>query len=186
MSDPDHPLLAWNAPADFVAGDRYEIERSLDGLTYVNIGTSTLTDFVDGTVSGNVAYVYRVRTVDAAGNPSAYSNLDLATAISFSDGPNPRAGYVNQVRVAVDSVRQLAGLANASWSEPLTPCVITIPITCIPLRALHMQELRDRLYDAFQAPRLQALAVPSDILVPILPLQPVSKTDIDHVRNAVR
>src|SRR5262249_11636973 len=69
--------LAWNANSYNETG--FQIERSTDGTTWSQVGTSTTPDFSDLGLA-SATYYYRVRAVNAAGN-SAYSNV-LKTGVA--------------------------------------------------------------------------------------------------------
>jgi hypothetical protein len=138
--------LSWTAPATGSV-DHYQIERAqiTGSFTLLN-GNPTTTSFNDTTASSVTAYLYRVCAFDAAGNRSAYSNVDLATTIIFTDDPlsaalTPiKAQHLTELRQAVNAVRVLAGLAAANWTDS-SPTGVTI-------KAMHIQELRNNLDQA--------------------------------------
>ena len=79
--------LAWTGPAD-KDRDGYILERSLDGATGWAAVTgspfaATSTGTSDTGLSGSTAYYYRLATVDAAGNVSAYLTANATTAASY-------------------------------------------------------------------------------------------------------
>ncbi len=141
--------LSWTAPATGSV-DHYQVERAqiVGSFTLLN-GNPTTTSFNDTTVSSGPAYLYRVCAVDVAGNRSAYSNVDLATAIIFTDDPlsagvtTVKAQHLTEVRQAVNAVRVLAGLAAATWTDSYP--------TGVMIKAMHIQELRDNLDQALGA-----------------------------------
>ena len=108
---------------------KYRVERKGAGQSFTSIGTTTTTSMQDsGAISGN-AYLYKVCSADAAGNcVSSYSNIALGVAITFTDptlvsfAENPgtatpvRAVHITQLRTAVNAVRTLAGVGNATWT----------------------------------------------------------------------
>jgi RHS repeat-associated protein len=120
--------LSWTAAPGAV---KYRVERKDANASYASIGTTTSTSMTDnGAVSGT-AYLYRVCSADAAGNcTSSYSNIALGAAITFTDSTiisttdDPtgttatpiRAVHITQLRTAVNAVRTLAGLQNATWT----------------------------------------------------------------------
>jgi Fibronectin type III domain len=123
--------LTWTASTGGTV-DHYQVERSQDhasGYTVVAPSVTT-TSYSDTSVSPGAAYLYRVRAVDSSNNLTNYSNIDLATTITFEDDPlisyaeNPtnatpiRAVHLNQLRQAVNAVRALAGKGLASWTYP--------------------------------------------------------------------
>lgn len=138
--------LSWTAPATGSV-NHYQVERVQSNGSFIQLnGSPTTTSFTDATASTGTAYLYRVCAVDAAGNRSAYSNVDLATTIIFTDDPliaavtNVRAQHLTELRQAVNAVRVLAGLAAATWTDP-SPTGVTI-------KAMHLQELRNNLDQA--------------------------------------
>jgi RHS repeat-associated protein len=120
--------LSWTAVS---GATNYRVERKSAGASYSGVGTSALNSFTDNTASSGSAYLYRVCVADSGGNcVSTFSNVGLGTAVRFTDDPlvtyaeNPgtattiKAEHITQLRTAVNAVRSLAGLANASWSYP--------------------------------------------------------------------
>jgi RHS repeat-associated protein len=118
--------LSWTAAQGAV---KYRVERKDANTSYTSIGTTTSTSMTDnGAVSGT-AYLYRVCSADAAGNcTSNYSNIALGTAITFTDptivsfaensntATPVRAAHITELRTAVNAVRTLAGMPNATWT----------------------------------------------------------------------
>ena len=72
--------LAWTASTDNVGVTGYRVERCQGaGCTnFTLLGTATGTAYSDTGVTADNIYRYRVRATDAAGNPSAYSNVASA------------------------------------------------------------------------------------------------------------
>lgn len=143
--------ISWNA----VAGAAwYELQRSsnYDGENYgfVPVQSNLSQTATDDTVGSNAAYLYRVRAYDApypGGNASTPSNIDLATAITFSEDPvQPsmliRDFHILRLRDAVNYVRTTAGLGLFNtWTDPSTLAQVVI-------KKEHVQELRDKLGEA--------------------------------------
>lgn len=94
--------LTWSAASDNVAVTGYRIFRG-----GAQIGTSGVTNYTDNTVSGTVAYSYRVSAYDAAGNHSEQSSAVLVTT---PDTIAPNAP-LNLVASAVSATQ-----INLSWS----------------------------------------------------------------------
>jgi len=129
--------VTWTAVS---GADSYDVERSTDAVIFTPVGNSLTTTYNDTTVTNGVSYLYRVRTVDS-GSPSDPSNVDVATAITFTDDPATagviaKAVHLTEMRSAVDAVRQLAGLAPATWTPGTT------------IAAVHVTELRSALSTA--------------------------------------
>jgi subtilisin family serine protease len=139
--------LSWTPSTDDLVVDHYEVRRRPTvSVSYTLIGSPTTPSFLDTTAVTNpvTAYLYIVRAVDASGNTSGYSNVDLATAIAFADDPlqatvTPiRAQHVAQLRTAVNAVRTTAGLPLSSWTDdPLSAGAA--------VKAMHVTELRAAL-----------------------------------------
>jgi YD repeat-containing protein len=137
--------LSWTPPAGTV--DHYQIERSqsLSG-PFTVIANSATASFTDTTVASVNSYLYRVRAVDSFGAPSPPSNMALGTAITFLD-PSLQAGiteikaqHLTELRQAVNTVRGVAGLSTATWTDTTLGGAL--------IKAIHVQELRDRLGEA--------------------------------------
>jgi len=141
-------LLNWAVSS---GADHYEVQRrqnitSAWAPLIPNPTTNSLTD--NGVVAGTT-YLYQVRAVDAAGAcPSAYSNVDLATTVVFTDDPlvaqvTPiRAVHVTQLRTAVNAVRTTANLQPASWTDDPLQSGMTV------VKATHIEQLRTKLDEA--------------------------------------
>ncbi len=73
--------LSWTASADNVGVAGYKIERcqSSNCTNFVQIATTSATSYPSTGLKANVAYRYRVRAYDAAGNNSGYSVIATAT-----------------------------------------------------------------------------------------------------------
>jgi hypothetical protein len=171
---------SWTATA---GADHYEVERTTNVATnYTTINSNvTATTFTDNTVSSVTAYLYRVRAVDAVGNLSPYSNVDLATAISFVDdtlvvgSTTIKADHITQLRQAVNAVRAVTtSLGQVTWAEPINVGVTTI-------KASHVQELRTKLDEARSALGLSACSY-TDASAGQL----VQKVHIDQLRQCVK
>lgn len=127
----------------------YEVERSTSGPTgFTRIATVTTNSYSDTSVSGGRSYIYRVRAVSSGGS-SAYSNIDHATTIFFTDDPLVpgvtvvKAIHLTELRTAVNAVRAAAGLAAYAWTDS-SP-------TGVPIKAIHINELRTAITQALTA-----------------------------------
>jgi len=140
--------LSWTASAGAV--DHYEVERatSLAG-PFAFVGNAATTSFTDTSVSNGTAYLYRVRAVGAGGVNSAFSNLALGAAFTFTDDPltagvtSVKAAHLQEVRQAVNAARAAANLSAATWTDA--------SLTGVSVKGVHVQELRDRLGEAIAA-----------------------------------
>jgi len=169
--------LTWNAS---VSATGYQIHRSSDGLTFVQVGTTAGTAFNDPTATANAAYLYRVRATAGSDN-SPFSAPDLATTVIFTDPTltvgvtTTKAVHFTEIRTAVNAVRTLAGLSPAGFTDPVLNAGVTA-------RAVHLTELRSNL-DAARSPLgLSALSY-SDVA----PLGVTIKAvHLNELRNGVR
>jgi hypothetical protein len=136
--------ITWSAVSGATS---YTLERSTNINTWTPIpGTLTGTSYQDANLTANTTYVYRVRANTASAS-GAYSNMDHATTILFTDDPliagstRVKAVHLTQLRTAVNAVRVAAGLAPAAWTDP------TITNTT-RIKAAHINELRNALTPA--------------------------------------
>lgn len=133
--------VTWNS---VLAATSYEVyRRNPGGGAFVLRGTSTSTSFND-TASAGVAYLYRVRAVNAGG-PSGDSTADLATTVMFTNDPLAaglvvRAAHLAELRTAVDAVRAQAGLSGGTYTDAASAGVI--------VKAAHITQLRSALDQA--------------------------------------
>lgn len=182
ISEPPTPQvnISWTASP---GADHYEVERSTNvASSYVPVNLNvTTTTFTDTTVTSVTAYLYRVRAMNSAGSASPYSNVDLATAIAFTDnsigtGSTPiKAEHLTQLRQAVNAVRAVTtNLNQVSWAESIVPGVTTV-------KASHIQELRTKLDEARNALGLSACAYTDASSG-----QLIQKVHIDQLRQCVK
>ncbi|HEV7375379.1 MAG TPA: fibronectin type III domain-containing protein [Pyrinomonadaceae bacterium] len=186
--------LSWTASTGGTV-DHYQVERmqSLSsGYTVVNPNVPA-TSYTDVSVSSGTAYLYKVRAVDSQGNFTNYSNVDLATTITFDNDPlvsyaeDPnnatpiRAVHFTQLRDAVNAVRRLVD-PNASpfnWTDTIHP-----PQVGGSIYASHLTDLRTYLSAALLALNLPA----TNYQYPTITahVSPIHKADIQELRNAVK
>jgi len=175
--------ISWTATP---GAHHYEVEKTTNVNTaYSSVNTNvTGTSYTDTGVSSVTAYLYRVRAVDAAGNISAYSNIDLATAITFTDDTIIRqstlvkAAHITELRQAVDAVRALANVGAANWGGAITPNSTLV-------QASHVQNLRTNL-DAARSTLGLAQCNYTDNSIPALQASFINKDHIDQLRQCVR
>lgn len=138
--------VSWQAAPN---AHHYVVERaSIVGdanFTAINSNV-TGTTLQDSTVMSGNAYLYRVRSADAVGNVSSPSNKDLATAITFEDDPLQvqglvRAQHIVQLREAINAVREVANIGDATWTQAINPAQ---PGT-VTIKANDVEELRTAL-----------------------------------------
>ena len=171
--------LSWTAAPGAV--DRYELQRSQNiSGPYTPLSTTTATTYQDNSVSGGVAYLYRVRAIYTGGGSSAYSNVPVATTVVFADNQLSagasliRAQHLTDLRQAINALRTAGGLAAFPWTNA-SPAGTAI-------RAVDIQELRSGLDQA-----LTALGSPtSPYTDPSLPGVSVRAVHIDQLRQRLR
>jgi subtilisin family serine protease len=170
--------LSW-APSQSDAGiTGYRIERVPGNKTFTTWGTGT--NFVDtnGLAPGS-AYFYRVIGVDSQNAVSPPSAYDVATLIELADDPviagltAIRGAHVSELRMAIDAVRQAAGLAP-TWTRYVPPTGI--------VKASEFLELRDRLNEARAAMNLPNVAL-SD---PVAAGETVRARTVKELRDGVK
>lgn len=160
----------------------YQVERApnLGGtFTVLNSNVATTT-YTDSTVTAVNAYLYRVRSADASGNLSAPGNLDVATAITFTDVPVTagttliKAQHVTELRQAVNAVRATANLSAATWTDAT--------LTNVIVKAVHVQELRTNLDAALTALGLTTSSYTDSSLTGVA----IKSVHIDEIRQRVK
>lgn len=139
--------VSWN-PVAAAAG--YRIFRRSGGGSFVQVGStsgSASTSFTNTSVPANQAFLYVVRAIDAAGDESSDSNLDLATTVVFTDPVLTaapvwiKAVHVEQLRIAIGAVLALGAQPAYPWSDPA-------PLAGIPIKEIHVTQLRQALNNA--------------------------------------
>jgi hypothetical protein len=168
-----------NASWSAVSGaNHYELWRSSNGAAFAIVGSPSAPAFTDATVDANTTYLYRVRTIDGDGDPSAFSNIDAATTIVFTDDPvvafttKIKAIHLTELRSAVNAMRAAAGLAPLG-NDP------TIAIGSA-IKAQHITDLRTALDAARAAADLPALTYTDP--APTL----IQTTHVQQLRNGVK
>jgi hypothetical protein len=171
--------ITWTASP---GADHYQIERTQNITQAYSVISSNVaaTSFTDTDVTSVSAYLYRVRAVGSSGNPSSYSNVDLATAITFADDPLTigstliKAQHVSQLRQAVNAVRAVANLGAVSWTDNT--------LSGITIKAIHIQEIRTKLDEALSALGLSAGQYTDSSLSGTA----IKKVHIDEIRQRVK
>jgi photosystem II stability/assembly factor-like uncharacterized protein len=169
--------LTWTAA---VGAASYRVYRTSDRVTYTLVGSPTSAPFTDTTAVANTAYLYKVRSY--SGSESGDSNVDLATAIVFTDPTlvtgttNVKLAHFSELLVAANAVRALAGLGSAGFTAPT-------PATGITIRRQHLLDLRSAI-DATRSPLgLTALAYSQPTIT--AGSTTVKAADIMELRNGV-
>lgn len=143
----------WNAVG---GADQYQVYRaSIFGGAEIIVGTTATTSLNDGNVEAGKTYLYRVRAIDN-NTPSAFSAIDPATTVMFSDDPiqagvtNVRAIHLQELYTAVNAMRTTAGLPTIAM-----PAGITSGGTIL---ASHITTVRNALATARSTLGLSALS----------------------------
>jgi hypothetical protein len=171
-------LVSWPAVATATS---YEVSR-LDtlGSAYSTLGTTSMLNFTDSTVSVNKAYLYKVRAV--APSTGSYSNPDLATVVIYANPTlTATSSIVNaqdlvDVRSAAQAVRTLANQGVFSFTDP----TITPGVTLIS--AVHQSQLRTVVNGAFTALSLTAISYTNP--TPVIGAT-ISAADMNNLRNGM-
>src|SRR6185436_10065289 len=104
--------LSWSASTDDIGVTNYEISR--DGSVLTTVGA--VTSYNDDTVGGATSYAYSVKALDAAGNPSAASDVANVTT---PDG-TPRGAPTGLTATAVS-----ASQIDLSWPAATDNIAVT-------------------------------------------------------------
>jgi len=124
----------------------YHVYRNSGGPTWSLVGSSSGTSLTDSTVLATTAYLYKVRAFDGA-IESGDSAVDLATTVVFTDPvltpgvTKAKAVHITELRTAVNAVRQLASLNDATFTDAGLAQGFSI-------KRVHVTELRALLDDA--------------------------------------
>jgi hypothetical protein len=139
-------MISWNPSS---GATQYELVRGSNAPV-----VTAATNYVDNSVAAGTSYVYKVRALDAASNPSPYSARDAATTIFFTDDPliasltEIKSVHLTELRTAVNAMRAAASLGASSFTDP-SPAIV---------KAAHVTELRTALDAARSVLGLPALA----------------------------
>ena len=127
--------------------DHYEIFSRSNSAPFALRGRSGTNQFADFGLAPATTYLYEVRAVSASGTMSAFSNIDLATTVIFTDDPLTvastavKAVHLNELRQAVKAMRLTAGLSEVTFTGSIDATVTTI-------QAVHINQLRSALSEA--------------------------------------
>lgn len=176
--------VVWTGGTAGAGIDHYQLERTFNGGAYTTIASvyPPATSYADGPLTQGVAYVYRVRTVDANRVVSAPSLPDAAGIIILNNDPastSPptfiRGSDVGQLRQAIDMLRHAAGLGLV-WAlyGPETGAI----------QAQTFLDMRKALDEARSALGLPGIAYARDPL--LAGASPVLATDINEIRIGVK
>jgi hypothetical protein len=164
------------------SADHYEIHRSTDNVNWTLRGTSGGTTFSEGGLTPSTTYFYKVRTVKADTTLSAFSAIDPATMMVFTDDPLGMCGsvikavHITQLRTAVNIARAGIGLSAFTFTDPALAAGAVV-------KAVHIAELRTAL-----APLLTAIAITPSYTDPTITggATKVKNTHIRELRDRIR
>ncbi|WP_193378525.1 fibronectin type III domain-containing protein, partial [Singulisphaera acidiphila] len=90
--------LSWLDTSDNEQG--YKIERSTDGVNFVQVGSASMnaTTYADSNLTAGVAYTYRVRGYNAAGD-SSFTNTATGTTLLLNHPANLSAAIISSSRI---------------------------------------------------------------------------------------
>jgi hypothetical protein len=118
----------------------YDVHRATVIGAFAPITTTSATSVVDSGRSANTTYLYKVRAI-GAGTASAFSSVDVATTIVFTDPSLPshgiRAIHIMELRTAVNAMRVAANLTEMTFTDSSLSGTI--------IRRIHITELRSSL-----------------------------------------
>lgn len=125
------------------------LRRSDTGTEYQTIADGiTTTSFDDSAIANGRAYLYAVIAMDVD-EISPRSASDLALVMVFTDDPlisattSVKAVHLSELRTAVNTIRTVAGLSSATWTDAALAGTF--------VRVVHVDELRNALSEARSA-----------------------------------
>lgn len=166
---------------DVAGADHYDVWRSSNGGEYAVVGSPSASAFTDSTVSADTTYLYRVQA-GAGDDLSAFSNIDAATTIAFTDDPlvalttKVKLAHVTELRAAVNAVRAAATLGALAADGTIT--------LGAPVRAQHITALRTGLSEARSVIGLSALTYTDPALT--AGATKIRSSHLHELRNGVR
>lgn len=182
------PTLSW---ANHIQGQRvdlywcigsygaasFDIERVPGGIIRAPGGSGCII-WTDPSVRMNTAYTYRVRARDASGNFGAFSGMDIATVVDFTNEPlRARIDIVDpahfdQLRSAVSVVAARAGTAPI-WNDQQWDAGI---------KAIHLVDIRTNLTQALTQIGLPAVGYTDTIATGVT----VKAIHVQEIRDRVK
>lgn len=169
--------LTWTAVAGAVS---YDVQRSVNHGAFAPLVTIGGTTHNDGSLAADTTYLYQVRA-NVAGGSTAFSAVDAATTIVFTDSPltagTPiKAVHFTQMRTAVNAMRAAAGLGAFSFTDALS--------NTVKVKAVHMNELRTALDQARSGIGLSALVYTNTPVV--ANTTGIQAAHVNEIRNGVK
>lgn len=160
----------------------YQVWRSSNGGAFAHTGNSSGTAYTDLNVVANATYLYKVRAMDGSGGSSAFTGIDPATTIVFTDDPLVaattvvKAVHLTELRTAVNAMRAAAGFLPLGTDA-------TVAVGAL-VRATHITDLRTALSDARSTAGLSTLTLTDPSLT--VGVTSVKAAHLQELRNAVK
>lgn len=165
-----------------IGTDHYEVERRSGGGAFALVGSPTTASFTNTGLAADTTYLYRVRAVATGGGMTAYSNVDPATTVIFTNDPivagvTPiRAVHLTELRTAVTAMRVAASLPPLSADPTVTAGA--------PILAQHVTALRTGLDQARSTLLLSAISYTDPTLVAGATI--VNAAHVQQLRDGVK
>lgn len=171
--------VAWLAVG---GASSYQVWRSSNGGAFSHAANASGTTFTDLSVAANRTYLYKVRAMDGAGGSSAFSAIDAATTIVFTDDPLVaattvvKAVHVTELGTAMNAMRGAAGLLPLSADPTVAAGQL--------IRASHVTDLRTTLSDARSRAGMPAMTLTDPTLT--AGVTAVKAAHLQELRDAVK
>jgi hypothetical protein len=142
--------LSWSA----VSGASYEVRRSDHGGTYNVVTTTSMTSFVDTTVSNGTGYLYIIDALN--GGIVGWSNVDLAVPFAYTRASLTGgfsiviAADFMELRTALNAARTALGRTALAFTDPSLVGVV--------VKRVHLVELRSGVDDVRAAVSLSPVS----------------------------
>ena len=159
----------------------YKVYRRSAGTGFVLAGSTSLLQLTDSTgLALNRAYLYVVHAVSGV-LESGDGVADLATTVVFTEAITPnvttlKASQIDELRTAVNAVRDLAGIGTVSFTDGL--------LTNVAVQAIHIDELRTNLNIALHALGLSTITFTDPTLLP--GTTPIAAVHVTQLRAGVQ
>ncbi|MFA6956256.1 MAG: FG-GAP-like repeat-containing protein [Thermoanaerobaculia bacterium] len=179
-SGPNSALLTWSAIPN---ASGYEIARSTANGSFATLARVNSTSYTNYNLASTELYRYRVRAYHLDySSTGPFSVIDsVLSSLSFTDDPVvagttvTRGVHLVELRNAVGRMRNAAGLASVTWTDPT--------LVGVPIKAIHITELRARLNEACSALGMPTQTFTDPTLTPGTPMKGVH---IQELRDAVK
>jgi hypothetical protein len=172
-------------------GQEIKLSGSFAGLSTVTMGGAPAswvytnggdTSSITVTTPAHAVGVVQIDLAPASGSGFSKANAFDFLPTVFTDDilmvgeTTAKAQHIMELRQAIDTLRALAGLGAAPWTD------IMLPLNLVVIKAVHIQELRDYFDDA--ATRLGFASQPYS--EPVTAGIVIRKNHIDELRQRIR